>query len=85
MNVVKNEKQIIDDTKKEELIKRTEVPNSPFVVITTKEGSFGVLGKYRLTEVYATEKEAIAGTSAMTWNRIIQVMSLVNTILNEAK
>jgi len=74
-----------DETQNEEMIKRTEIPNSPFMVITTKEGSFGALGNYKLTENYSTEKEAINATQAMTWNRLIQVMSLVHTILNEHK
>lgn len=74
-----------DDTKNEQMIKRTEIPNSPFVVITTEHGSFGTLGNYKLTEEFNTEKEAINATQAMTWNRLIQVMSLVNTILNKQK
>ena len=67
----------------EELIKRHEIPNSPFVVITTDEGSFGTLGKYRITEIHQNKHDAIEDTQKMTWNRIIQIISLINQILKD--
>ena len=76
-----------DFTKNEEnekMIERTELENSPFIVVTTEEGSFGTLGKYRLTEVYKDKQKCIDEMHDITWNRIIQVVSLVNQILNEA-
>lgn len=75
----------VDKEKNTELIQKTEVPDSPFVIVTTEEGSFAALGKYRLTEVYKTKQEAIDHVSRVTWNRIIQVISLVTEILKEAK
>jgi hypothetical protein len=75
------------ETKEEnfEQIVRTEMKDSPFIVVTTKNGSFGTLGKYRLTEVYKTKEEAIDEMSNFTWNRIVQVISLINNILNNEK
>lgn len=73
----------VDESK--ELINRCEIKDSPFVVVTVKEGSFGTLGKYRLTEVFKTKDEAIIAMEKITWNRIIQVMSLINNLLNENK
>jgi hypothetical protein len=67
-----------------ELVKRKEINNTPFTVITTEKGSFGTMGKYRLTEVFETEKEAITNVQKMTWNRIVQVTSLITKDLIEA-
>lgn len=61
-----------------ELIKRTEIENSPFVVITSEGKSFGTLGKYRITEVYNDIEECIDEVKKITWNRIIQVFMLLN-------
>lgn len=66
-------------TDKTELIERTEIENSPFVVITTEGQSFGTMGHWRLTEPYDTKEEAIAEMEKITWNRIIQVMMLIST------
>jgi len=67
------------------LMEKTEVFNTPFVVISIKEKHehFGTLGNYRITEVYSTKEEAIKGTEAITWNRIIQLMTLVIEIIKK--
>lgn len=62
----------------EELIKREEVEGTPFVIVTTENGSFGVLGEFRITEVKDIEvlREELR---YVDWNRIIQVvMILIN-------
>ena len=64
-------------SKNEELIKREDIKDSPFTMITTEEGTFGVMGKYRITE-FGTTKEVKAELKKITWNRIIQVIMLIN-------
>ena len=39
----------------EELIKRIDVENTPFVIINIENEYFGTFGQYRITEVYETE------------------------------
>lgn len=72
---------VTDNVPGEELIKKHEIEDTPFMVVTTEEGSFATLGKYRLTPVYPTKQEAIDDVSKVTWNRILQIISLVNEIL----
>lgn len=82
----KAERNLIQEPKEgEELIKKTNVPNSPFHVISLKDQNqhFGCLGQFRITELHDTFKEAEKDTKAITWNRIIQVITLVNQITNE--
>lgn len=74
-----------EPTQTEELIKREDVENSPFQVITTEEGSFGVMGKYRLTEVYKDKKTAIKDLKKITWNRLVQVFMLLQEFKEEQK
>jgi hypothetical protein len=64
-------------------VTRTEIDDTPFTVVTTKNGSFGILGKYRITEFYTDKEQCIQEVKKMTWNRILQVVSLVFTILND--
>lgn len=63
-----------------ELIERHHIDNSPFMVITnTEDGlSYGVMGKYRMTELYSNKEECIADMEKITWNRIIQVIICLN-------
>ena len=75
----------MNTTKTEELVKRTDIVDSPFVVVTTEEGSFVTMGKYRLTEPFESEEEAIINGSEITWNRIIQVLMLINQEMEENK
>lgn len=71
----------------QELITRTVVKNTPFEVIglTDKEEYFAVLGEYRITEKYGTENEAIDEVRGINWNRIIQVMMILQEKLNKQK
>lgn len=67
--------------KGEELIKRTEMENTPFWIITTDGKSFATLGHYKITEDYNTPEQVEAELKKMTWNKIIQIMTLVHEIL----
>jgi hypothetical protein len=73
----------VEKDKNTETVKRTEIETTPFIVVTTEEGSFGTLGKYRITEVYKTEKEAIKVLEPMTWDRILQMIALITNDLIE--
>ncbi|AXH76860.1 MAG: hypothetical protein [Microviridae sp.] len=67
----------------EELVQREEIENTPFVMITINNESFGTFGKYRITEMYHTKAQCKIELKSITWNRIIQIMSLLNEMLNE--
>lgn len=75
------------NSKTEELIQRREMENTPFTIITLteKHASFGTFGKYKITEDYETPEQVEAELKKMTWNRIVQIMSLVQTILTNNK
>lgn len=60
-----------------QIINRKEVENTPFVIVTTDQGSIAVMGSYRLTEWKKTEEEAENEIIAITWNNIIKVMSCI--------
>lgn len=79
MNVSETDKQ---NSGNQELIKRTEMANSPFEIITTDEGSFGVMGKWRITET-STEEIIKLELEQITWNRIVQVIALINEAQKE--
>lgn len=64
-------------------IARTDIEDTPFTIVETPDGVFGSLGKYRLTDFHKTKQEAMDDLLPMTWNRVVQLVSLVTTILNE--
>lgn len=64
------------DSKSSELIERFELENSPFTIITTEEGSFGAMGKYRITEP-GLKEDIEKELNEITWNRIVQVMLIL--------
>lgn len=61
-----------------ELITRTDVEDSPFVIIGKDNEYFGVMGKYRITEPEETKEEVLKKLQKITWNRIIQVIMILN-------
>ena len=82
-NVKKADKEESGD--KEELIQRDEIKNSPFEVITKNGESWGVMGNYRLTEVSKDRKEVKKQLEKVTWNRVIQVVMILNEIVTKQK
>lgn len=66
----------------QELVKREEVEQTPFTIVTTEEGSFLTMGKYRLTEAKTIE-EIRKEAKQVTWNRLIQVIMLLNETMKE--
>jgi len=66
--------------KKKQLIKRVDIKNSPFQVITIEGKSFGSMGNYRITEEKDSVREVKEDLEAITWNRIIQVILLLEDL-----
>jgi hypothetical protein len=62
-----------------ELIKRWDIPDTPFQIIGVEDTQFfGVMGDARITEVYDNKLECENElTKAPDWNRLIQVMLLL--------
>ncbi|AXH76169.1 MAG: hypothetical protein [Microviridae sp.] len=70
---------------KDELIERDEVENTPFVMITIKNETFGTFGKYRITEVFHTKQQCKVELLKVDWNRIIQICTLINEMMKTQK
>ena len=60
-----------------ELITREQIDETPFTVIGTKEGFFGSIGKYRITEPVETAEEVKKELEVISWNRITQIMLIL--------
>ena len=65
----------------EELIKRIDVENTPFVIINIENEYFGTFGQYRITEVYETEAQCKRAVSEITWNNIIKIITLITEMV----
>ena len=62
-------------------ISRHEVEESPFTVVGNGEGGWvGTMGKYRITEQYDSKEDCMIEVGKITWNRIVQVLILINQI-----
>ena len=68
-----------------ELIKRKEVKNTPFTIISKTDTNehFAVMGDYRITEVYDSQNKVEKEVKKITWNRIVQVMMILNEKVKE--
>lgn len=66
-------------------IERTEIKDSPFNVITVDGESFGVMGDYRLTEKAGNKEDVIKQLEKITWNRVIQVVMLLDEMKSKLK
>lgn len=63
-----------------EIVKREDVKDTPFTIITTEEGVFGVMGEYRITEVEQSISKVRQEIKKVTWNRIVQVMMILEEV-----
>lgn len=54
-----------------------QIENTPFTIISEEEKVFAVMGKYRLTENYNSAEECEKAVTEITWNRLIQVISIM--------
>jgi translation elongation factor P/translation initiation factor 5A len=68
-----------------QLVKKEEIKNSPFTIITQDGVSFGVMGNYKVTENAKSKKEIKKQLETITWNRIIQVVMLLDEIKTNLK
>ena len=69
-----------DYSNNKELIKRINIKDSPFEVITKDGQSFGVMGNYRLTEPGKDAKTIKQELEKITWNRVIQIVMILNEL-----
>lgn len=80
MNVEKANKQ-----GSSELVQREQLKNTPFTMIGLENRWFGTMGEYRMTEEYESKEELENELSNITWNRIIQVMMVLDEIKSKDK
>lgn len=85
MNIYKPETMTLTLKKKDErskqLFTRTDVKDTPFQIITRDNISFGVFGKYKITNDYESINACEKELKEITWNRIVQVFSLINEMM----
>ncbi len=84
----KNTQESAEETHKENLnYKRKELKNTPFTVISDFEKGehYAVMGDYRLTEAYKDAKSAEQAVKKITWNRLIQVILILDELKNKRK
>lgn len=84
---LKQSQQNVKEVAKEgssETISREQIKDSPFTIITIDGKSFGTMGDYRVTEE-GTLKEIKKQLKTITWNRIIQVVMLLEEMKNNLK
>lgn len=63
----------------EELIHVEQIPNTPFSTVTVEEGTFIAIGRYRLTDYFETELDAV--NFVHQTNNWYLMMSLMHTII----
>lgn len=73
-----------ENSEKEELIKRTPIEESPFYVITTKDGSFGVIGEYRITEIMSEPEDVTNYFEKITWDKISTLILILIDKFNKS-
>jgi len=73
------------DSSNEELVKRKIIENTPFEVITIDGKSFGAMGSYRVTEPKETIKEVEKELKKVTWDRIVQVIMILDEVKNKVE
>lgn len=78
-------KMVKDNPEAKELFSKKIVENTPFVIITDNEKnkSFATFSKYKITEDFDTIEECENHVKTITWNRLIQIIALVNEILKD--
>lgn len=62
---------------------RKNVKNTPFTLVTTEEGTFVAVANYTVSEMFKTEEEAEADARSITWDRIMQIITILHKIQNE--
>ena len=65
----------------EQLIKRHEIPTTPFTIVEIEGEYFGSMGNYRLTEKFKSFEEAHDAITANTWNNVTNLIITIHEIL----
>ena len=68
-----------------EIIQKEEIKDTPFTIITVENKSFGTMGDYRITEPKKTVKEVKEELEKITWNRILQVVMILDEVKEKMK
>lgn len=63
--------------KNTELVKKEEIPNTPFTIVEINNEYFGVMGQYRLTEISQNKEEIKKELESINWTRIIQIILIL--------
>ena len=75
-----NNTDLLSKNKKNtKLVEFKQVKETPFTLAKQNEEWYILLGKYRLSEGYETEKEAEKEAKRVCWNKIMQVNSVIIT------
>ena len=74
-----------DYSKNTEMVERWPIKDSPFTCITIEDKHFGVMGEYRVTEEMESRGAVEDELRSITWNRIIQVMMILDEIRKKDK
>lgn len=61
----------------EELVKVTEIEETPFACLKIEDNYYLVLGKYRLTQAMESEEAVQVAATDASWHRIMQVCSIM--------
>lgn len=61
-------------------VKRENVEDTPFIIISMEGYHFGVLGDYRVTEKDNDIEKIRAELKKITWNRLIQVIMILDNM-----
>lgn len=64
-------------TENQELIKRREIPNTPFIMITTEDKSFLTVGRYRVTPEFEHPYECEEYLESHMWEIIFTLINCV--------
>ena len=54
-----------------------QIKNTPFTIVREDDKVFAVMGKYRLTENYNNAEDCEKAVTEISWNRLIQVISIM--------
>lgn len=61
---------------KDEIVKRREVENTPFVMVSIGDQHFVTMGKYRLTPPQ-TEEECNQWITELSWDKVLSVVHIM--------
>jgi hypothetical protein len=68
-------------TANEQLIKRHDIPNTPFVIVEIENEYFATMGQYRMTEKYSNYEDAYNSIMDNNWNNVTNLIIVLTEIL----